>query len=156
MRSAWGAGALCKRERPLERTSDIENSFLEQYFGSCCARQRKQERFSAVKKNKSRFLLQAEGFALSTPTNPFLKGLIPKSMNLFQEKVSTHAGVWAVFKPRGGCLKISVAPTDKPLKRLDLNFLASFTKSIGFRQTFPFPCGILESAPEKRRWQDAR
>ena len=92
-----------------------------------------------MKKNKSRFLLQAEGFALSTPTNPFLKGLIPKSMNLFQEKVSTHAGVWAVFKPRGGCLKISFAPTDKPLKRLDLNFSTPLHEKHWIPTDFSFP-----------------
>ena len=38
------------------------------------------------------------GFAPSIPTSPFLKGLTPKSMDLFQEKVSADAGVLAVFE----------------------------------------------------------
>ena len=36
----------------------------------------------AVKKREYRQRMQAEGFALSTPTSPFLKGLTPKSMIL--------------------------------------------------------------------------
>ena len=75
-------GALCKRERPLKAFPIRQLFLFGQYFGSCCARQYKQERFSAVKKREYRQRMQAEGFALSTPTSPFLKGLTPKSMIL--------------------------------------------------------------------------
>ena len=59
--------------------------------------------------------MQAEGFALSTPTSPFLKGWTPKSMDLFQKVIdfALHARVSAFFKPRRGRLKMSVAPTGK-------------------------------------------
>ena len=81
-----------------------------------------------VKKHKYRFRVQMRGFAPSIPTSPFLKGLTPKSMNLFQEKVSADAGVLAVFETRKGIEKMPVAPTGKsklhvfPLRRAKENY----------------------------------
>ena len=69
--------------------------------------------FLVVKKHECRFPVQMRGFAPSIPTSPFLKGLTPKSMDLFQEKVSADAGVLAVFETRKGIEKMPVAPTGK-------------------------------------------
>ena len=106
-----------------------------------------------MKKNEYRFPVQTKGFALLKPTIPFLKGLTPKSMNLFQESIRFSTTreffgsrlsverklefcaktVWRkkknlhVFPLRGAKENKGFSPLDthKPLKRLDLNFLAS-------------------------------
>ena len=101
---------------------------LEQYFGSPNGDNENWNAFLVVKKCEYRFPVQMRGFAPSIPTSPFLKGLTPKSMNLFQEKVSADAGVLAVFETRKGIEKMPVAPTGKsklhvfPLHRAKENY----------------------------------
>ena len=81
----------------------------------------------AVKKRAYRFRVQAEGFTLSTPTSPFLKGLTPKSIDRFFGQFMHSRGSFGGFQAPQRRLKIPVDPTGKlklhvfPLRRAKEN-----------------------------------
>ena len=66
---------------------------LEQYFGSPNGDNENWNAFLVVKKCEYRVPVQMKGFAPSIPTSPFLKGLIPKSIDRFSNGLRTNAGV---------------------------------------------------------------
>ena len=86
----WNSPGDCftKRGRSARESAPLKHSrygaffFLDNILGSAARNDVDRNISETVKKGENRQRMQAEGFALSTPTSPFLKGLTPKSMIL--------------------------------------------------------------------------
>ena len=130
---------------PFAKERLVSLFYFEYLLGSANAEQFGQECFISCEKVSASVPCANKGLCPFETYDPFKKVSIPNFLDRFFD----HAGVLAVFKPRRGRLKIPVAPTGKlklhvfplrrakenkgfspldthkPLKRLDLNFLAS-------------------------------